>query len=60
MQGQFQDARYRDIPALYDETTGEPKGKNWFYDILIDINLFIDLRILRLEEPPIWIATDEE
>lgn len=43
----FKNAYYRKIPAYYNLKTDELKGRNWFYDILIDS------KILMLEEFPI-------
>ena len=51
-------AHYRNIPVYFNPETNEVKGRNGFYDIIVDINIFIDFYILLLEELPIWI--DEE
>ncbi len=52
-------ARYRAIPCWFDTTTDELTGRNWFYDILVDINIWFDLNILELDELPIWVEVDE-
>ena len=52
-------ARYRGIPAYFDVFTGELKGRNWFYDLLIDVNVWLDVNIFLVEEFPIWIEEDE-
>lgn len=51
---------YRGVPIFMDLTTGEVEGRNWFYDILVDINLFIDTEVLQLEELPIWMEVDDD
>ena len=48
-------AYYRKIPCYYNPDTHELQGRNWFFDMLIDINIFIDFEILDLEELPIWV-----
>ena len=51
---------YRKIPILFDLETGELLGRNWFYDQLLDIALWIDITFNLLPEEgfPIWL--DEE
>lgn len=53
-------ATYRNIPCWYDPETDELTGKNWFYDLMVEINLWFDFNILGLEEMPIWIDVDDE
>jgi len=53
-------AHYRNIPIYYDPKTEEVKGRNWFYDILVGINIYIDFNILSLEELPIWVDEEKE
>jgi hypothetical protein len=48
-------ARYRSIPCFFDPQNNELQGRNWFYDILVDINIWVDFRLLGLEELPIEI-----
>jgi hypothetical protein len=48
-------AYYRGIPAYFDPETNELMGRNVFYDILIDINIWFDVYIVDIEEFPIWI-----
>jgi len=48
-------AYYRGIPCYYNPLTGDLEGRNWFWDKLVDINLYIDFEILGLEELPIYI-----
>jgi hypothetical protein len=52
-------AYYRRIPAYFDPETNEIMGRNKFYDILIDINIWIDFQILNLEELPVWIEENK-
>jgi hypothetical protein len=51
-------AYYRSIPAYFNPETNEIKGRNWFYDLLIDINIWWDFTVLELEEIPILIEED--
>jgi len=51
-------AYYRRIPCYFDIDTHELVGRNWFYDLLVGINIWIDFEILKIEEIPIWIEED--
>lgn len=51
----MKNAKYRGIPCLFDENTGEMKDINLFYSFLIDIAMWIDINIFEVEEFPIWI-----
>lgn len=51
-------AYYRQIPAYFNESTNELEGRNWFYGILIDLNLWFDTYIVEVNEYPIWIEED--
>lgn len=53
-------AYYRRIPCYFNEETNEIIGRNKFYDILIDINIWFDYEILNLEELPVWIEEDNK
>lgn len=55
----FINASYRKIPAYFNLETNEIRGRNLFYDILIDINVWFDVEILGIEEFPILIEKDE-
>ena len=39
----FKNAKYRGIPCWYNEDIDELEGKNWLYNILIDINIWVDV-----------------
>ncbi len=54
----FKKAYYRSIPAYFNLETNEIKGRNWFYNILISINLWIDINIIEVEEFPIMVEKD--
>jgi hypothetical protein len=56
----FKKALYRRIPVYYNEETTEMIGRNWFYDLLAEINAYIDFHILEIEEVPILIEVDED
>lgn len=51
----FKYAYYRNIPAYYNEDTAELIGRNWLYDKLIDLNLFIDSKIIKIDYLPILV-----
>lgn len=57
-------AYYRRIPIYYDPCTEEVKGRNWFYNILLDIMIWIDFNIIfRIFESdgfPIWVEIDDK
>lgn len=54
-------ARYHSIPIWFDEQTGEMKPRSVFflqymwYDLLIDINVWLDVHVFQVEEFPIWM-----
>ena len=48
----FVKARYSElyrIPIWYKEETEEIVGRNWFYDLILDIVVWIDVEIIRIE-----------
>lgn len=51
-------AYYRNIPAYFNPANNELCGRNWFYDKLIDINIFFDVHIVRVTEFPILIEEE--
>lgn len=55
----YKRAHYREIPCFFNPQTNDIEGRNWFYDKLIEINIWFDFNILWLEELPIWVETDE-
>jgi hypothetical protein len=59
MMSNIRKAYYRRIPCYFDVLTNELKGRNKFYDILVELNIWFDLTILQLEELPIWIEIDD-
>ena len=56
----FKLAYYRRIPAYYNPSTDELMGRNWFYDQLIELNVWFDIYVFNLEELPILVKTDDE
>lgn len=52
-------AYYRWIPCYFDPKTNELIGRNWFYDILVDIDMWFDFEVLGIEELPIWIEDED-
>ena len=49
---------YRWIPCFFDETTHELMGRNWYYDILVSVSVWVDSELLGLDELPIWVDVD--
>ena len=52
-------AYYRMIPCFFNPNTNELEGRNWFYDLLIELNVWIDFELLGIEELPIYIEEDD-
>jgi len=59
MKDNMKKAHYRCIPSYFNPETNELIGRNWFWDILVGINVWFDFMILEIEELPIWIEVDE-
>ena len=54
-------AKYHGCKCYFDDETNELQGRNWLWDWLVSINLWLDLNVFGLEELPVWIdLTDEE
>lgn len=51
----FKLAFYRKIPAYYNESTHEIIGRNWIFDKLIAINVFVDFKLIGIEYLPILV-----
>jgi len=51
-------ARYRKIPAYFDPEDNTLMGRNKFFDILIEINVWFDVNIVGVEEFPIEVEED--
>lgn len=56
----YRKAYYRSIPAYFNPITNDIEGRNWFYDILIEINLWVDVNIVGVEEFPILMKEDDD
>jgi len=56
----YKNAHYRNIPAYFNVEESSIEGRNWFYDILIDINLWIDVNLFGVEDFPIWIDVEDD
>lgn len=55
----YRKAKYRKIPAYFDMETNELYGTNWFYDKLIELNIWFDVNIIGVESLPIEVEIDE-
>lgn len=53
-------ATYRSIPCYFDRHTNLLIGRNWFYDLLVRINIWLDYNVLGIEDLPVYIQEDEE
>ena len=51
----FKNATYRGIPCWFDERVNEIKGKTVLFDVLIDLNIWVDFNLLGVDELPIKI-----
>lgn len=56
----FVRAYYRGIPAYYNLDTDEIIGRNWIYDKLILVNIWVDVELFGIEEFPIYIEDDNQ
>ena len=55
----LKNARYRGIPCYWNPINDEIVGKNWLYDLLIDIALWVDINVINVDEFPLWVEVDE-
>jgi len=49
---------YHGIPVYANVLTGsgvEIEGRNWFYNILVDIMIWIDVEIIMVDGFDVWI-----
>lgn len=51
----YRKAKYRKIPAYFDMETNEIYGRNWLFDKLIDLNIWFDVNVVKVNEFPIEI-----
>lgn len=57
----IRNAHYRKIPCYFDDETNEIIGRNWIYDLLVDLNIWLDINVFDVEEFPILVeCTNEE
>jgi hypothetical protein len=54
----FKRATYHDIPCWFNQKTGELHGRNWFYDLIVEFNLWLDVHVFEVDEFQIWIEDD--
>lgn len=55
----YKNAYYRETPAFYNLKTDDLIGRNWFWDIVIDVEIWIDINIFNIEYFPIWVDTKD-
>jgi len=53
-------AYYRIIPCYYNPINDELWGRNWFWDFVLGIVLWVDVNILEVEGFSIHIEKDED
>ncbi len=53
-------AYYRKIPIYFNPENNQITGRNWFYEILLNINIWIDIKIVGIEEFPILMEEDKD
>lgn len=56
----YKKAYYRSIPAYFNPDTNDIYGRNWICDVLIEINLWIDVEIVGVDEFPILVKDDDK
>jgi|APSaa5957512576_1039674.scaffolds.fasta_scaffold15140_2 hypothetical protein len=54
----MKNAHYRGIPCYYDINSGDLQGRNWYWDILVEIVVWWDVEIIEVDSFPIWIDED--
>jgi hypothetical protein len=42
-------AKYSGIPTYFDPMTNKLVGRNWFYNILLEIILWLDVNIFKVD-----------
>lgn len=47
-------AYYRRIPCFFNAETGDIKGRNFFYDALLDIIIWLDVHVFQVEGFPVF------
>lgn len=55
----FKKAYYHGVPCMFNEVTKEIYGRNWFYDILVQLNIWLDVNVFEVEGFEIYIEKDE-
>lgn len=53
-------AYYREIPCYFNPLNNQIWGRNDFYEILLQIAIWIDINIVLVDEFPVWIEKDEK
>lgn len=51
----FKPATFHGIPCWFNEHSGELHGRNWFYDIFVVFNLWLDVHVFDVEDFQIWV-----
>jgi len=54
----FKDAKYMGIPCWFNPETNELIGKNWLYDKLLQLAIWVDINIIMVESFPIKVKND--
>lgn len=53
-------AFYRGIPCYYNPCNDMLWGRNWLYEILLNVTIWIDINVVNIDEFPIWIEEDKD
>ena len=53
-------AKYHGIPCTFNDETNGLYGKNWFWDKLVDLNLWLDTNFFMVEVFDLWIEIPED
>lgn len=52
--------KYRGIPIYYDPISHEMMGRNWLSDVLLNINLWFDINVIKVDSFDIWLEEDKD
>ena len=51
-------AKYRGIPCFFNLETGDIKGQNKFYDLLLDFMIWLDVHVFEVDGFPVLVEKD--
>lgn len=51
-------ATYRSIPCFFNTETGDIKGQNKFYDLMLDIMIWLDVNVFEVDGFPVFVEKE--